>query len=431
MSQQTEQHGARGIPTRAVAVQVLEGADAGQRASGDARLTVGTASDNDLVLQDPTVSRYHLELRRGPHGIEARDLGSTNGTLAGALRLTEAAVPAGTVLTLGKTALRVDDGEAQELDLHDGTHLAGLRGRSPAMRHLMAKVKRASQSDVAVLLVGESGTGKERIAEALHQIGPRRRGPFVTVDCGALAPTLVASELFGHEAGAFTGAKARHPGAFERADGGTLFLDEIGELPESLQATLLGALERRRFRRLGGREEIAVDVRVVSATHRDVRADVNTGRFRLDLFYRLAVVTLEVPPLRARPDDIELLAEHFLQELGWQRPQDVLTPPVLEALRRHHWPGNVRELRNFVEATVAMGEPPELHGAVEGAGADPFAAVLERPWKDARAAIVGELERRYFGRLIERTEGNVSEAARVAEMDRGHLTDLLRRHGLK
>ncbi|HJL32811.1 MAG TPA: sigma 54-interacting transcriptional regulator, partial [Polyangiaceae bacterium LLY-WYZ-15_(1-7)] len=218
MSQQTEQHGARGIPTRAVAVQVLEGADAGQRASGDARLTVGTASDNDLVLQDPTVSRYHLELRRGPHGIEARDLGSTNGTLAGALRLTEAAVPAGTVLTLGKTALRVDDGEAQELDLHDGTHLAGLRGRSPAMRHLMAKVKRASQSDVAVLLVGESGTGKERIAEALHQIGPRRRGPFVTVDCGALAPTLVASELFGHEAGAFTGAKARHPGAFERAD---------------------------------------------------------------------------------------------------------------------------------------------------------------------------------------------------------------------
>ncbi|MBJ71582.1 MAG: hypothetical protein CMN31_09605 [Sandaracinus sp.] len=431
MSQQTEQHGARGIPTRAVAVQVLEGADAGQRASGDARLTVGTASDNDLVLQDPTVSRYHLELRRGPHGIEARDLGSTNGTLAGALRLTEAAVPAGTVLTLGKTALRVDDGEAQELDLHDGTPLAGLRGRSPAMRHLMAKVKRASQSDVAVLLVGESGTGKERIAEALHQIGPRRRGPFVTVDCGALAPTLVASELFGHEAGAFTGAKARHPGAFERADGGTLFLDEIGELPESLQATLLGALERRRFRRLGGREEIAVDVRVVSATHRDVRADVNTGRFRLDLFYRLAVVTLEVPPLRARPDDIELLAEHFLQELGWQRPQDVLTPPVLEALRRHHWPGNVRELRNFVEATVAMGEPPELHGAVEGAGADPFAAVLERPWKDARAAIVGELERRYFGRLIERTEGNVSEAARVAEMDRGHLTDLLRRHGLK
>ncbi|HJL26798.1 MAG TPA: sigma 54-dependent Fis family transcriptional regulator [Polyangiaceae bacterium LLY-WYZ-15_(1-7)] len=431
MSQQTEQHGARGIPTRAVAVQVLEGADAGQRASGDARLTVGTASDNDLVLQDPTVSRYHLELRRGPHGIEARDLGSTNGTLAGALRLTEAAVPAGTVLTLGKTALRVDDGEAQELDLHDGTHLAGLRGRSPAMRHLMAKVKRASQSDVAVLLVGESGTGKERIAEALHQIGPRRRGPFVTVDCGALAPTLVASELFGHEAGAFTGAKARHPGAFERADGGTLFLDEIGELPESLQATLLGALERRRFHRLGGREEIAVDVRVVSATHRDVRADVNTGRFRLDLFYRLAVVTLEVPPLRARPDDIELLAEHFLQELGWQRPQDVLTPPVLEALRRHHWPGNVRELRNFVEATVAMGEPPELHGAVEGAGADPFAAVLERPWKDARAAIVGELERRYFGRLIERTEGNVSEAARVAEMDRGHLTDLLRRHGLK
>ncbi|HBP17266.1 MAG TPA: hypothetical protein DEA08_05635, partial [Planctomycetes bacterium] len=215
-------------------------------------------------------------------------------------------------------------------------------GESKAWKQVWNVVGKVGPTDSTVLVLGKSGTGKEMVAREIHHISARATRPFVAVNCASVSASLLESELFGHEAGAFTGAKARHPGAFERADGGTLFLDEIGELPESLQATLLGALERRRFRRLGGREEIAVDVRVVSATHRDVRADVNTGRFRLDLFYRLAVVTLEVPPLRARPDDIELLAEHFLQELGWQRPQDVLTPPVLEALRRHHWPGNVR-----------------------------------------------------------------------------------------
>ncbi|MCA9611653.1 MAG: sigma-54-dependent Fis family transcriptional regulator, partial [Myxococcales bacterium] len=291
---------------------------------------------------------------------------------------------------------------------------------------------RAAASDVAVLLVGESGTGKERVARALHDLGPRVTRPFVTVDCGALAPTLVASELFGHEAGAFTGATHRHVGAFERAHGGTLFLDEIGELPEALQPTLLGVLERRRFRRLGGKEELSVDVRVISATHRDVRADVNRGRFRLDLFYRLAVVTLEMPALRERLEDLETLIEGFVAELGaMDRAAPLRAEPVLAALRRHHWPGNVRELRNFVEATLAMGEAPPLHAPLEADADDPFGAVLELPWKDARAQISELLERRYLAHLMTRCGGNVSEASRVARMDRGHLTDLLRRHGLK
>jgi len=221
-------------------------------------------------------------------------------------------------------------------------------------------------------------------------------------------------------------------GAFERANGGTLFLDEIGELPDALQPTLLGVLERRRFRRLGGKDEISVDVRVVSATHRDVRGDVNRGRFRLDLFYRLAVVTLEVPALRERLDDLPLLVRGFLAELGADdAARTLLSPPALEAMRRHHWPGNVRELRNFVEATVAMGEAPPLHELPRDDGADPFAAVLDLPWKDARATIADALERRYLAHLLDRAKGNVSEAARLARMDRGHLTDLLRRHQLK
>ncbi|MCB9624177.1 MAG: sigma 54-interacting transcriptional regulator [Polyangiales bacterium] len=428
--ERTERRAARGLGIESLAVRVTAGPDAGARAAGDETLTVGSASGNDLVLRDPTVSRYHLELRRVPEGVEVVDLGSTNGTSVNEVRLLRGVVRPGAALTLGDTRLELLPGEEKELPL--GASLAGLRGSSPVMRRLFAKVERAAASDVAVLLVGESGTGKERVARALHDLGPRVTRPFVTVDCGALAPTLVASELFGHEAGAFTGATHRHVGAFERAHGGTLFLDEIGELPEALQPTLLGVLERRRFRRLGGKEELSVDVRVISATHRDVRADVNRGRFRLDLFYRLAVVTLEMPALRERLEDLETLIEGFVAELGaMDRAAPLRAEPVLAALRRHHWPGNVRELRNFVEATLAMGEAPPLHAPLEADADDPFGAVLELPWKDARAQISELLERRYLAHLMTRCGGNVSEASRVARMDRGHLTDLLRRHGLK
>src|SRR5262249_52464824 len=264
-------------------------------------------------------------------------------------------------------------GDEVTLELHDETQLAGVRGRSQAMRRLMSAVKRAAQSDVSVLVVGESGTGKELGARALHDLGPRANQPFVAVDCRALAPSLVASELFGHEKGAFTGADHQHVGAFERASGGTLFLDEIGELPLALQANLLGALERRKLRRLGGRTDITIDVRVVSATNCDVRSDVNAGAFRLDLYYRLAVVTLRLPPLRERAEDIDLLVEHFLREAGHDGPvSDLISDQTLKSLAAHHWPGNVRELRNMIEATLAMGEPPALEPLAAGDGGDPF-----------------------------------------------------------
>jgi DNA-binding NtrC family response regulator len=432
----TTPHGSRAMPVQALHVQVLEGPDTGRslRARED-RLAIGTADGNDLVLTDDSVSRYHVELSRGRAGVRVVDCASTNGTMVHGIAIATAEVPAGSVLQLGRTRVKVSDGDEVTLELHGGTSLAGLHGRSPAMRRLMSEVERAAQSDTSILVVGESGTGKELVARALHDLGRRAGGPFVAVDCGALSPSLVASELFGHERGAFTGADAQHIGAFERAHGGTLFLDEIGELPLALQATLLGALERRKLRRLGGRTDIAIDVRVVSATNRDVRGDVNSGAFRLDLYYRLAVVTLRLPPLRDRSEDLELLVAHFLREAGHDGPiDDLISPTTMRSLATHHWPGNVRELRNLIEATLAMGEPPALTADVAGDSGDPpdpIARVLGQPYRHARQHLLDEFERRYLTDLIARCGGNVSRAAREAQMNRSHLIELLQRHRLR
>jgi len=428
--------GVSAIPVRSLKVTILEGPEAGQsRGASSEKLTIGTAEGNDLVLTDPTVSRYHVELSAGADGISVVDHGSTNGTACGGVRIAHAIVAPGTLLRLGKTLLRADEGDRISVELHQNDALGQLRGRSPLMRRLMARIERAAKSEAAVLLIGESGTGKELIARALHDLGPRAERPFVTVDCGALAPTLVASELFGHERGAFTGAERQHVGAFEQAHGGTLFLDEIGELPSALQPTLLGILERKRFRRLGGKTDLSLDVRIISATHRDLRAEVNAGTFRLDLYYRLAVVSLSVPPLRDHPEDIPLLAEHFLHEIGYEGALEaVLSDRTLESLRIHHWPGNVRELRNLIESIVAMGEAPSLEeapAAPAGPADDPIARVLDSTYREARTHLLHEFEHRYLRRLLERTGGNVARAAREARMDRSHLIDLLQRHKLR
>jgi DNA-binding NtrC family response regulator len=431
-----------GLPVRTLRVDVVEGPDAGKSCvAGSESVTVGTAEGNELVLTDPTVSRYHLELIRHPKGVLVLDHRSTNGTLAGPTRLERGMVPPGTNLRIGRTVVRVDDGENVTIELHPSDTLGSLRGRSRVMRRMMAQVARCAQTEAPILLVGESGTGKELIARALHDLGPRADAPFEVVDCASLAPNLVASELFGHERGAFTGAERQHVGAFERANGGTLFLDEIGELPADLQPMLLGALERRRFRRVGGRTEIAVDVRVISATHRDLRAEINANTFRLDLYYRLAVIVIRVPPLRDRPEDLPLLIESFLSEMGHTDPPEQLFPPAkMEALAAHRWPGNVRELRNLVEATVAMGEAPPLEGDIdvgetsEGPHDESQIAVgrmLRLPYKAARQELLREFELRYVKRLLETNDGNVSRAARAAGMDRSYLSGLVKRHGLK
>jgi DNA-binding NtrC family response regulator len=415
-------------------VEVVDGPDRGKHATSNDVLSVGTGKDNSLVLGDFTVSRYHLEINVRPHGIVVSDLGSTNGTYVGAVRIERVVVPPGTAIKLGGSTIRIDDAGKKTVKLDGRSHeLAGMLARAPQMLRLFADIERVAATPTSVLVVGESGTGKERVAEALHGKSPRAGEPLVTIDCGALASSLLASELFGHERGAFPGAARVHVGAFERAGAGTVFLDEIGELPPADQSSLLGVLERKRFRRVGGSSEIELGARVIAATNRDLRTEVNAGRFRHDLYHRLAVVVLRLPPLRERREDIPLLIEHFARELGADGSiETVFDPETLARWNKHPWPGNIRELRNAVEAALVVGTMPlsgeftSLDWDPETGGDPPLG-----PYKDARAQIVGDFEKKYLTRLMAETNGNVSQAARTAKMDRSHLIDLLRRHQLK
>ena len=419
------------VAVRVIRVQVTAGPDAGKSHVGET-IRIGTAEGNDLVLTDPTVSRFHLELRRGDGRIQVVDLGSTNGTRVGPALVGGGAVgvAAGTALRIGETDLSVEDGDVVTLEA--GADVEGVRGQSAPVRRLLGSIQRVAKSDVSVLLIGESGTGKELFARAIHDASPRAGEPFVTVDCAAIAPTLFASELFGHERGAFTGAERQHIGAFERANGGTVFLDEIGELGPELQSALLGVLERKRFSRVGGQKEVEVDVRMVSATHRDLRAQVNAGSFRLDLFYRIAVVLLEVPPLRERPTDIPLLVEHFLREAGFSgRVEEVFPKEEMRRLQAHAWPGNVRELRNVVLGTLALGEAPVLGAGPGAEGARDYSSLFGLSFRDAKRKLGDEFEHAYVKALLEKTAGNVRQAARDAQMDRSYLMELIKRHRLK
>jgi DNA-binding NtrC family response regulator len=407
-------------------VAVVAGPDAGAAFSPVGQVAIGTAPDNTIVLRDAMVSRYHLELEAGEAGIGVRDLGSLNGTFAGTLRIRDAVIVPGTRITIGATALVVEDAGIETAEHPVGPEIASIVGTSTAIREVTAQVRQLAGAQASILIQGETGTGKELVAQAIHELGPRRDRPFVVVDCGALPATLIGSELFGHERGAFTGADLRHVGAFERADGGTVFLDEIGELPLAVQPVLLGVLERRRFRRVGGQKDIAVDVRVIAATNRDLRAEANRGTFRADLYFRLAVARIVIPPLRERPEDIDALVTHFVEQItGSGDLGAYFGPTTLDALRAHPWSGNVRELRNVVESALALGKVEFAAPAAEGK-ADGLAA-----YRDARAAAITEFERDYLGRLLDACAGNASEAARRARMDRPYLLSLLKKHGLR
>lgn len=420
------------MPVRTVVITVRSGPDQGKRIDEAETAMVGTARDADLVLTDPTVSGYHARLTALKSGIQVEDVGSTNGTIVNGVRIERGIAQPGAVIEIGHTRLAIDAGLPLTIQLHDADRLGELIGATSAMRRLMTDVRKLATGSVPVLVIGESGTGKELIARGIHEASGRAAAPFVTVDCGALAPTLVASELFGHEQGAFTGAHKTKRGAFELAHGGTLFLDEIGELPTELQASLLGALERRRFCRVGGRTEIDVDIRVVAATHRDLRREVNAGKFRLDLYYRLAVVTLSVPPLRERAADIPLLVEHFARADGFSGPIEVPFPKTtMDHLALHAWPGNIRELKNFVQATLAMGEPAALDREASVDDDVDSSRLLDLPYGRARALLVERFEERYARALLDRAGGNVAQAARDGEIARSHLNLLIRKHNLK
>jgi DNA-binding NtrC family response regulator len=403
---------------------VLRGPDKGRALRLDKEeVVIGSAPSADLQLTDETVSRSHCALRLTPQGWLLSDLDSTNGTRVDDRRIRSVYLALGDKIDVGKTRLRLE-GERKTVELAISTEqsFGELKGASIAMRRIFALLARVAPQDVTVLLLGESGTGKDAAAVALHEASPRAQGPLMILDCGAVAPGLLESELFGHERGAFTGAVAPRLGAFREAHKGTLFLDEIGELPKDLQPKLLRALEAREVRPLGGAKLFPVDVRIIAATNRDLKLDVNRGLFREDLFYRLNVVSLRMPALRERPEDVPLLATHFWRLFTGDARAE-LPEEMLEPLLQHAWPGNVRELRNRMERAAALGHKLEITGARP--------ASAERPFHDAKAEVVDAFERSYLAALLQRTDGNQSEAARRAQLDRVHLTRLLKKHGLR
>jgi DNA-binding NtrC family response regulator len=376
-------------------------------------------------------------------GILVKDLGSTNGSFFQGGRFESIRVGPGAELTIGKTELRIEaEGREREVlppSPHD--RFGDLLGDSLRMRHVFAVLERVAMTDACVLVHGETGTGKELVAEAIHRASPRGKKAFVVCDLASLPKTLIESELFGHIRGSFTGADRDREGAFEAADGGTLFLDEVGELELDVQPRLLRALERHQVKPVGATAYRTVDVRVVAATNRDLQAEVKAGRFREDLYHRLAVVSVKLPPLRDRPEDIPRLVTHFLGSVTKDPPQ--VPPSTMAALRAHEWPGNVRELRNVIERAVSLGagapmldaalfgfEPPLPMAPPEGASAPPRVDT-DVPFKEAKERLVDAWEREYVKQLLERAEGNISLAARQGGIDRVYLHRLLKKHGLE
>jgi DNA-binding NtrC family response regulator len=336
------------------------------------------------------------------------------------------------VLVLGHTQVRIEvDASHAELATSEKTAFGSLVGTSVVMREVFSQLERIASSEATVLIEGETGTGKEGVAEAIHDASRRANGPFVVVDCSAIPANLLESELFGHEVGAFTGASERRIGAFEQASGGTIFLDEIGEMPSDMQPKLLRVLESREVRRVGGRVSIKCDLRIVAATNRDLRAEVNRGTFRADLYFRLAVVKVVLPPLRERVGDMALLVEHLLERIGADEPAiaNLTTPDFIAALAAAAWPGNVRELRNHLEQCVVFGER-----RLPGAPATPHPSTkvdASLPYEVARRQAIDSFERDYATALLARTDGNVAAAARDAGVNRAYLHRLLRRHGVR
>jgi transcriptional regulator with GAF, ATPase, and Fis domain len=427
------------------------------------RVLLGSSSSSGIVIQDPTVSRLHAELEVRKDGLWIRDLGSRNGTFVEGLRIAGCLVPDRARIKLGMVTLVVDYNvdHPREIELWDATTFGNLVGQSIVMRELFATMSRLSSSDAPVVIQGETGTGKELVARAIHDTSARKEKPFVVVDCAALPDSLLDSELFGHAKGAFTGALGDRAGAIESADGGTVFLDEIGELPLAMQPKLLRALEQKTVRRVGESHHRKVDVRFVSATHRDLLRMVNAREFREDLYFRLCVIPIDVAPLRERQEDIELLVDNFLSLAG---AKTRFSPQVMRELVNRPWRGNVRELRNFVERARALGpeealgimgggsvtrrgklpslvgdgpdDPPASLGA-ELEGLPPSAPsasgtvqteMFQRTYRDFREAWIESGEREYVRDLLARHNRNVAAAAKDANVDRTHLYRLIRKH---
>ena len=398
------------------------------------RLQIGSHPLNEIEVRDRTVSRFHCEVfidRDGHAWI--KDLGSRNGTRVNGVRVREAELQEGMVLRVGQLELVFTPlAERNELPVAAMTSFGTLVGSSLPLRTAFAALGKAAVSEVTLLLTGESGTGKSEAAELVHERSGRAGRPFRVVDCAAVPANLLESELFGHERGAFTGANQRRLGVFEEAEGGTVFLDEVGELPLELQPKLLRVLEAREVRRVGANRHLPVNVRIVAATNRDLRAEVNVGRFRPDLYFRLAVLTVRLPALRERPADIPLIARQLLGRLTLdEETRRALTEPAfLARLQLSPWPGNVRELRNHLERCAALQE------ALQPSPEDPSPQRLDAldvsiPFSEARRRLLAEFEQSYVRALLELHGGNVSRAAVTAGVDRAHLHRIMRRQKMR
>lgn len=390
-------------------------------------IVLGTSPDVGVRLADPHVSRMHAQIEIRDDGAWLTDLSSLNGTWVDRVRVERARLHDGAWIQLGSSRIEVRyEAQPTPVKLWPVEMYGPMYGRSVAMRLAFQQLDRAARSDLTVLLQGETGTGKDLAARAIHEASHRGHAPFAVVDCGALSRGILESELFGHAAGAFTGAVDERAGTVEAAQGGTVFLDEIGELPLDLQPKLLRLLETREIRRVGENQARPVDVRFLAATHRDLRSMVNEGSFREDLYFRLAVLAVRIPPLRDRVDDIEGLARRLLPEGS----EVELSESTITDLRGRAWRGNVRELRNHVERLALFGDDLPASLLVPARESHLPAVPLDRPFHTVREEWVDHLERGYVAGVLEQANGNVAEAARLAGLNRSYFYRLLRKHAL-
>jgi len=412
-------------------MRVLDGADAGKGFRIDdvatRRVLIGQSPACDVQLSDRSVSRRHAAFESDPGGVRLVDLGSRNGTWVGRLRIRDTYVNDGEVVRFGDASVRLEtDGVLHTLSASEDVSFHRCIGASPEMRRLYPLLQRIAAADVPVLIEGETGTGKEVVAEAIHEASPRSRGPFVVLDCTTVSSSLLEAELFGHERGAFTGAVSSRVGLFEEANGGTLFIDEIGDLDIGLQAKLLRALERKEVRRVGSSTTVKLDVRIVAATRRDLDREVQARRFRDDLFYRLAVARVELPPLRKRQGEVAFLTRFFWLKMGGD--DSTLSPDVVQRFEGYDWPGNVRELSNAVARQLALGdfEVPLRSGEFAALASGPVDAIDKivrsgQPLPIARQSVLEEFERRYVEHMLALHGGNVTRAAAASGIGRRYF----------
>jgi transcriptional regulator with PAS, ATPase and Fis domain len=426
-----------GLRVLSIDLVVVDGPSRGLRVHVPDVARVGSARGNLLALNDPTVSRVHCEIRVRPECVLIKDCDSTNGTYVESVRLREGEVQPGASVRVGNSVFRIEaSGAPSFLAISDKTAFGELVGASLEMRRVYAVLERIAPTNSTLLIEGETGTGKDVVARSLHAASRRAQGPFVPVDCGAIPENLIESELFGHVRGSFSGAVGDRKGVFEEAHGGTLFLDEIGEMPLSVQAKLLRAIETRSVRRVGGNSERPVDVRIVAATNRSLAACANQGTFREDLYYRLAVVEVKLPALRTRSEDIPMLAAHFHARLA--SVDAPLPDAFVRMLVTRSWPGNVRELRNFIERSVSLGFIAESAAAARARTprALPDDALetivpLHLPLKDARQSWTESFESIYVRSMLKKTGGNLTRAAALAGVNRRFMQRLVARLGLR